>query len=203
MAEIQFPALIIFIKNPVLSRVKTRLAKTMGDETALAIYEHLLSVCNGVTKDFQGQKYVYYSDEIDNDDLWNNSVYHKRVQFGKTLGERMFNAFSEVLQLHSGALIIGSDCPYLNLQHLADACNGLQNSDFVLGPTRDGGYYLLGMNDLCPEVFNSIQWSHSSVFETTLKRISDSGLSYELLEMLEDIDTQEDWERYRIVMGRY
>lgn len=198
MADFKAPALIVFIKNPVLSRVKTRLAKTLGERTALEIYRQLLSVCRGIADQYKGPKYLYYSDEMDNNDGWNNGHYHKRVQCGNTLGERMFNAFADVFKQHSKAMIIGSDCPYLELQHLKEACEKIETCECVLGPTQDGGYYLLGMNDLYPELFDSIPWSQPSVLSTTLSRISDSGLSYALLEKLEDIDTEEDWERYKL-----
>ena len=86
--------LIIFIKNPELGKVKTRLAKTMGEKKALEIYKSLLSHTHAITKNVNTDKAVFYSDYVDHSDQWEDSIYLKKVQKGSNLGERMLNAFA-------------------------------------------------------------------------------------------------------------
>lgn len=191
------PALIIFIKNPVLTRVKTRLAKTIGNEAALKAYECLLFKCRQLCDEFNGSRYLYYSNDIDRGDLWQNHLYHKKLQSGNSLGVRMMNAFSEVLKIHNKALIIGSDCPYLQPHHFDQAFDHLEKFDCSIGPTCDGGYYLLGMNALYAELFTRMPWSEPTVFEKTLERMMKRGRTFGVLEMLEDIDTEDDWIRFQ------
>lgn len=140
-------ALIIFIKNPQLGKVKTRLAKTVGDEKALEIYLELSKITRENCQILRGvQSYVFYSDFINKNDEWSNDIFEKAMQSGDDLGDRMLNAFTFILQNHSKACIIGSDCPTLSAAILEAAFETLDNHDFVVGPSTDGGYYLLGMN---------------------------------------------------------
>lgn len=87
-------ALIIFVRNPVLGKVKTRLATGIGDAKALQVYEHLLQHTQQIAKEIPATIFVYYADEIHEDDLWN--AFEKRKQHGGDLGERMQNAFEEL-----------------------------------------------------------------------------------------------------------
>ena len=108
----------------------------------------------------------------------------------------MKNAFQFVFQTHSKVLIIGSDCASLNRKILNDAFHKLEDFPFVIGPAMDGGYYLLGMNKLYPEVFENIKWSSKEVFSETLENIQKLNKSVYLLPELSDIDTVEDWQKY-------
>lgn len=187
-------ALIIFVKNPMLGTVKTRLAKTIGDEKALDIYHILTERTRNAVAKGHFQKFVFYANFVDLQDDWDNNSYQKYVQQGNDLGERMQHAFDFVLNLPNieHACIIGSDCPKLDITHLNEAFEGLKNHDCVIGPALDGGYYLLGMNTLLPNVFQHKQWSTAEVLPSTLDDIQQLGKSYLLLPELSDLDTETD-----------
>jgi len=188
-------ALIIFIKNPVPGKAKTRLAQGVGKERALEIYKSLLSYTRTVAQMVYTERYLYYSSQIIEDD-WDSKKFKKRVQSGNNLGERMSLAFKEVLSTNEKALIIGSDCPQLNFMTISNAFLALDNHDFVIGPSMDGGYYLLGMKSADETVFRDIAWSTESVASQTIERIKSQQKTYKLLEQLSDVDYKEDWERY-------
>ncbi len=197
-------ALIIFIKNPALGKVKTRIAKTAGDEKALDIYFQLLEITrrnaiilseNKAKNNIQA--YVFYSDYINLYDEWSNNIFEKRLQTGEDLGTRMYCAFSEILPHHTKVCIIGSDCPTLSVNILNMAFEHLDNHDFVVGPSTDGGYYLLGIKSSQsppPQyVFNNIEWSTESVLTKTLNRIEKYHKTVYQLPVLTDIDEEKDW----------
>jgi rSAM/selenodomain-associated transferase 1 len=189
-------SLIIFIKNPALGKVKTRLAATLGDEVALDIYHKLSARTREVASAIDFPRFLYYSDFIDRTDDWDNALFVKRLQEGEDLGERMLNAFIETLQVSSPAIIIGSDCPLLTPGILHEAFNELKQHPFVLGPALDGGYYLLGMHEPCPELFQAMEWSTDTVAQVTLERITERNQACALLPPLPDVDEAADWERY-------
>lgn len=202
-------ALIIFIKNPQLGKVKTRLAKTVGDEKALEIYLELSKITRENcemslrgTRQLRGQSaikpYVFYSDFINKNDDWSNDIFEKAVQSGDDLGDRMSNAFTFILQNHAKACIIGSDCPTLSVEILEAAFEALDNHDFVVGPSTDGGYYLLGMNGNTPPqyLFENMVWSTENVLSETLKRIKAQHKTVALLPELTDVDEEKDWLKY-------
>lgn len=184
-------ALIIFAKNPVEGQVKTRLAKTMGNIIAVAVYKQLLQHTFTITKNLAVDKFVFYGDCINNNDLWLNNLYQKQQQQGIDLGERMRNAFESVLNLgYDKVIIIGSDCYELSQQILLDAFDELIISNAVIGPCYDGGYYLLGIKQLIPELFDNIPWSTDEVLLATKKILQDLQLQFELLPTLNDVDDE-------------
>lgn len=190
-------ALIIFIKNPELGKVKTRIAKDSDDETALSIYNRLLKHTQQICDQLDMTRYLYYGEYIESDH-WSEENYIKKVQKGSDLGERMLDAFIEVLSYHRNAIIIGSDCIYLTPDHIKSAADALVHHDKVIGPTHDGGYYLLGMSQVQLDLFINMPWSSGKEFETTQKRILQSGSSLYELPKLNDIDHLKDWEAYLI-----
>ncbi len=189
-------ALLIFIKNPVAGKVKTRVARTAGPERALAIYRELLRHTRQVALQLPAERYVYYDNHLPEDDDWPAVHFHRRVQQGVDLGERMWLAFHEALQTHERALLIGSDCPRLAPAHLEQAFDLLDRHDVVLGPALDGGYYLIGLKQPQPALFTYIEWSTPLVLQRTVERIEQEGLSHALIEPLPDVDTEEDWDRF-------
>lgn len=188
-------SLILFVKNARLGQVKTRLATTMGPERALAVYQALLQHLSTMVSPLPVTKYVYYHQEIEANDLWPVSKFHLRVQHGEDLGERMANAFSEVLADHSAAILIGSDVPGITPDLLGDALDALRNHDFVIGPAEDGGYYLIGMHTNEPSLFTDMTWSTASVYSETINRMEKLRKSIFHLPVLSDIDREEDWEK--------
>ena len=188
--------LIIFIKNVEKGKVKTRLAATVGDEEALNIYYKLLAHARKTALAVEVNRYVFYSSFVEKNDEWSNDFFYKKTQTDADLGLRMSDAFKEILKKHKNVVIIGSDCASLTPDILNLAFEKLEEFPFVIGPTFDGGYYLLGMNELEPSVFENVEWSTESVFDTTISRMDGLGKKYFLLPKLSDIDYEEDWVKY-------
>ena len=183
--------LIIFTRNPEPGKVKTRLAKDVGNITAFKIYNFLLKHTVSVTKNLTVRKEVYYSEAIAQNDIWDHEIYAKKLQQGEGLGERMKNAFEEGFKNgYQNIIIIGSDLYDLQREDLEKAFQLLREKDAVIGPATDGGYYLLGMNQLFPEVFEDKEWGTSSVLEDTLKDLKEKNIG--LLEARNDVDYYSD-----------
>lgn len=190
------PALIIFVKNPIEGNVKTRIAKTVGHTKATEIYRELLEYTRNVANNLPATDYtrtVYYGDFINENDLWNG--WAKALQPEGDLGTRMKQAFRE--QFDQGAsrvVIIGSDCLELSAHHLEEAFLKLHTREVVLGPSTDGGYYLLGMNQLYEEVFDNMPWSQPDLLNQTKRALEIAGRNYGLMEPLTDVDEWEDYQ---------
>lgn len=188
-------ALIIFTRNPVLGTCKTRLAKTIGDENALEVYKLLLNHTASIAKDVKADRYVFYSENIIRKDLWDDGTFRKNLQKGEDLGERMQNAFVELMDMgYEKVAIIGSDLLDLNAELVNDAFLQLDFNDVVIGPAMDGGYYLLGMKHLHQKLFENKYWGTSSVLQSTLQDLQNCTIH--LLKELNDIDTFEDMAPY-------
>ncbi|MEQ1745540.1 MAG: TIGR04282 family arsenosugar biosynthesis glycosyltransferase [Saprospiraceae bacterium] len=186
--------LLVFIKNPILGKVKTRLARTVGDAEALRIYHILLEKTRTAALGTAARRWLFYSENIDPDDAWPETDFQKFVQQGDDLGTRMTDAFRQAFATGAGrVVIIGSDCPELPGAALNKAFALLKTHDFVLGPTPDGGYYLLGMRAFGPAVFENIAWSSESVRTATMQTIASLGKSCALLPEYSDVDTEADW----------
>ena len=182
--------LIIFVKNIKLGKVKTRLAKTIGDEGAFEIYKGLVAITEKATKTINFDRVIYFSDAVV-ESKWKNS--EKRIQFGVDLGARMKNAFSDGFkQDYQSIVLIGSDLPDISNTIIENAFNKLKKSDVVFGPAEDGGYYLIGMNQLHAEIFKDKPWSKSNLLEVTLEELKSNNTCFSLIETLNDIDTYED-----------
>lgn len=191
-------ALLIFVRNPVLGQVKTRLAKTLGDEKALSIYKELLRHTHDITQTLPFDKYVFYADCITQGDIWENNIYRKLVQTGNDLGARMQAAFELLFNKgYQHICIIGSDCYELTTATLRQAFDALRQYDIVIGPSADGGYYLLGLPRMQPSLFINIEWSTNKVLEQTINACAVAGCSHTLLPVLHDIDDEQDWVRYQ------
>ncbi|MGB8190735.1 MAG: TIGR04282 family arsenosugar biosynthesis glycosyltransferase [Chitinophagaceae bacterium] len=187
----QNEVVIIFTKNPVYGKVKTRLAAGIGADKALEIYHELVACTHSSIKELTCDKIVYYSDNIQHNDLWDEG-FEKAVQQGADLGERMHNAFKNVFDLgYKRAVIIGTDCPSLNAQLVMQAFDKLNTQDVIIGPAADGGYYLLGMKTN-HDLFKNIAWSTAGVLDSTIEICKQLELNYYLLPVLNDIDEEKD-----------
>ena len=183
--------LLILTRNPELGKVKKRLASGIGNSAALKVYEYLLRHTVEVTEKLKAEKWVFYSEEIPDEDIWPKETFRKKLQQGNGLGERMESAFSEAFQ--NGflkVLIIGSDLYDIKEEDLKMAFLALDDHDYVLGPAQDGGYYLLGMKKETPQLFSNKDWSTEKVFEQTLEDLKFEKVK--LLPVRNDIDTFED-----------
>jgi len=186
-------SLVIFVRNPQLGKVKSRLAKSLGEPQALAIYLKLLQHTRKETEQLRYSKTVYYSDFIDTEDEWNQDLFGKALQSGKDLGERMWTAFEEQFSLgFTSVCIIGSDTPEITTRIIEDAFQVLESHDAVIGPADDGGYYLIGLKKNFRDLFINRQWSTEKVFEDTIEILRVHRLKYHLLPVLSDIDNETD-----------
>lgn len=183
--------LIIFYKNPELGKVKTRLAATTSNEFAHAVYLKLVLHTRYCLEHVPVHVFVFYSDHIQDEDLW--KPYRKMRQQGADLGMRMQQAFETVFALgYRSVCIIGTDCLELQPIHLNQAFQLLREYEIVIGPAKDGGYYLLGMKALHPEFFKEKKWSGSTVFSETLRDVKKLDLTFNLLPELSDVDVEDD-----------
>jgi len=189
-------SIIIFTRYPIEGKVKTRLASTIGNHHAKEFYKMISEIIINDTKLIRNSyKYVFYSDEAEKEMVkkWLGRSFLYSHQEGKELGERMTNAFRKVFS-HGAkkAIIIGTDIPDLSSQIIKEAIRKLDKTDLVIGPSKDGGYYLLGMKKYLPALFKNIEYGTNSVFAETIAKAEKLNLTYSTLELLQDIDTEED-----------
>lgn len=186
--------LIIFVKNPIAGQVKTRIARTVGNDRAVAVYRHLLRHTQQITAPLACRRIVYYGDFVNADDGWTG--YDKKLQSGDDLGQRMAAAFEA--EFAAGAdrvVIIGSDCLAITSDLIDLAFAALDQADVVIGPATDGGYYLLGTKTMHPFLFSDMPWSQPELRQLTELAILQHGLTVERLVELTDIDEWSDYEQ--------
>jgi rSAM/selenodomain-associated transferase 1 len=189
--------LLFFIKNPEKGKVKTRLASAIGDEMAAKLYKRflleMLFTLNRGT--FLFYLCYYPVDSLNDLKDWLGDHYLYMPQIGENLGERMKNGFLEAFSMNfKRVVLVGSDIPDLPLDFIEEAFTSLQEQDGVIGPSFDGGYYLIGFKNksFSPRVFDGIRWGTKSVFEETLKVLKREELTVHTLKPLRDIDTAGD-----------
>lgn len=188
--------LIIFIKALVKGSVKTRLASQIGDDLALEAYQAMTADLTANLKEYEPLT-LYFVDDPAGASLLKSPVSGDRIrrQAGHDLGEKMSNAFADVFREQVDlAVLIGSDIPYLDSSLIGEFFSKLMEYPLVLGPARDGGYYLIGFQRqlFTPRVFQNIAWSTATVFKETLQRAKESTLRVYSGKMLVDIDTLEE-----------
>lgn len=191
-------ALLLFVKNPIPGRTKTRLAASVGDAMALRMYHQLCAWTRRQAAGLTGvDPFVYYSNAITADDDWPNDRFTKRLQHPGGLGERLAAGFAEAFVAgYERVIVTGSDCPGIDTDYLEAAFAGLDAHDVVIGPALDGGYTLLGLRQPAPELFKGIAWSTDTVLTATLSQAAAAGRSVHQLAPLSDVDHIEDWHHY-------
>lgn len=190
--------LLIFIRNPQLGKVKTRLASAVGDKKALDIYKKLLGYTRNTVRPLSIDKRVWYSNFINNRDEWDPRQFTKKKQRGENLGQRMQQAFRDAfVDGYQRVVIIGSDCGQLTYAHLQQAYDTLKSNDVVIGPSEDGGYYLLGMSRYLPVLLDDKSWGTETVFEQTISDCNAYNLDWHAMEQLNDVDTKADWDQVK------
>ncbi|WP_378186413.1 TIGR04282 family arsenosugar biosynthesis glycosyltransferase [Aquimarina sp. W85] len=183
--------LVLFTRNPELGKCKTRLAATIGEQSALEIYKFLLQHTVDVTQMLTVDKEVHYSVKIRENDIWNSLIYSKKKQVGNDLGARMYHAFCEGFDKgYQHIIIMGSDLYDITQNDIETAFEALNTHDFVVGPAVDGGYYLLGMKILTSTVFKNKEWGTNTVLKDTLEDLK--GKNVKILDERNDIDYFED-----------
>lgn len=187
--------LIVFLRQPVAGRVKTRLAATLGAEAAANVYARLVDITLSAAGKFPGTVLLLFDGELPPESHRNPSFQYGRQAEGE-LGLRMGKALRDALGNADRVVLVGSDCPGIEAGILEEAIDRLKDHDVVIGPSTDGGYYLIGCRrPPAEELFTDIAWSTDSVLETTLKRCRELELSTTLLKPLSDIDKEEDLRR--------
>jgi rSAM/selenodomain-associated transferase 1 len=189
--------LIVFQKNAIPGKVKTRIAVTVGDQQALEIYDWLTARTHAVLRELGVETFLFFSEYIPDYELENRQGFHLKVQSSGDLGQRMRAAFQYLYsEGFEKVIILGTDCPGLTALDLKNAFLTLDSCDLVFGPALDGGYYLLGSRQFHPDLFADIPWSTDKVLELTLEKVDQLGLNHELMKVLSDIDTFEDWKKF-------
>lgn len=187
------PSLLVMAKRPQLGKVKTRLANDLGDQNALLIYNELLTATEQLLIQADLNSYVFATGN-GKEQVFQSFKHRQFEQVGDDLGQRMRHAF-ETAFAEFGAhpcLMIGTDCPEISVQHLENAVAALREHDAVLGPSKDGGYYLIGMNELIPDLFEGISWSTDQVLHQSLSALTSGCRTATLIDELNDIDTLDD-----------
>ncbi|PWH83479.1 glycosyltransferase [Algibacter marinivivus] len=181
---------IVFVKNIKLGKVKTRLAKTIGNQGAYDVYSELVKVTEQATENVSADKRIYFSDAVV-DTKWKNDS--KAVQHGIDLGERMKNAFQKGFEDgYDRIVLIGSDLPDITANHINKGLDVLKENEVVFGPAEDGGYYLIGLSKMNKSVFENKPWSQTDLLEETLQELNKKQVTFTTLDTLNDIDTYED-----------
>ena len=184
--------LMIFVKNLIPGMVKTRLAEDIGIFKALEVYQELIYHTHKITKKIEADKSVHYSEYVEVEDVWSDEHFSHKLQKGHSLGEKMANAFDEGFDSYKKVVIIGSDCYELSGKVIKTACAMLEEHDVVVGPAKDGGYYLLGMNEYFPQLFADKEYSTPEVLKELLEVTEELQLAVYQLPTLNDIDTLDD-----------
>ena len=187
-------ALSIFAKPPRPGLVKTRLISDLGADGATRVYRHLLTHALRIARESELDHSVFLSEASD-DELFQSRIC--RLQQGADLGARMLDAFQQMLtQDNGGAIIVGSDCLDLTVEHIRLAAQALIEHDLVLVPAIDGGYVLIGCRRVEAVLFDQVRWSSAQVLSQTVANAKRLGYSVHLLETVRDVDTLEDMEHY-------
>jgi rSAM/selenodomain-associated transferase 1 len=194
-------AVIVFVKAPVRGTVKTRLAGTIGDADALALYLCFVADVLAMLKSTGRTIKIYFHPANARDQVraWLGEGLDLFPQNGASLGDKMRTALTETFAAGvSRAVIIGSDLPDLPPDIIHEAFDQLLNHPAVIGPGTDGGYYLIGFtaNNFLPDVFDEIHWGTDTVLADTLKRFDEHGMTPRRLAVWRDIDTAEDLESF-------
>ena len=197
-------ALLVFAREPVAGRVKTRLIPAIGPTAATAVYRYLL------THTLQAASQA----AVEHRDLWLDHVatpsplaglarsagFRISCQSGADLGARMDHAMRQASAYAGATVLIGSDCPDYSVTYLDAAFAALQRDDAVIGPASDGGYVLIGLRRPQPALFVDVAWGTDRVLATTRDRLRQLGLRWQELAPLDDVDRPEDLRRHPRLM---
>ena len=186
--------LLLFCRAPVLGRVKTRLAKDVGDEQALDYYQQMLRHNFSVASQLKNIQKIIVTDDAQHDFFqhYSDQGFAIQQQSGGELGERLIRAFNENLQYADHVVLIGVDSFDFTAELLQQAFEGLIDNDLVLSPVEDGGYILIGLKQAVDTLFDNISWGTPLVLQQTLQQAQNKNLSVFLTGFLRDIDTVDD-----------
>jgi rSAM/selenodomain-associated transferase 1 len=193
-------AVICFTRVPQAGRTKTRLIPLLGAERCAQLQWAFLRDLADVYSRVEADLYLAYTSDPEWETLKSAFPHAKGFfpQVGEDLGARMDHAIKTVLAMGYGSCILtGSDLPMMTEEHLESGFTALQTADIALGPTTDGGYYLVGMKRPCSAVFEQLEYGGSTVYEATCRKAEESGLRVSAAKSCEDVDTPEDLAKLR------
>ncbi|MDQ6633025.1 MAG: TIGR04282 family arsenosugar biosynthesis glycosyltransferase [Verrucomicrobiota bacterium] len=190
--------LIIFLKAPRIGLVKTRLAQTIGPATARDAYKKLVETLLQNLAPLADVELRFAPDDAAAEiQLWKQKNWTMRPQGKGDLGQRLQAAFAQNFSIGTErVVIIGSDCPHVTAMDIESAWTALKTHDVVLGPARDGGYWLIGLRQLQPVLLENISWSTETVLRETIQRAQKLFLKIYLLRELTDVDTEPEWREW-------
>jgi rSAM/selenodomain-associated transferase 1 len=197
--------LLVFVKAPRPGTVKTRLAAVLGDEAAALLYRAMAEeqIRRTAPRAGEYERAFLFAPEDARAEMesWLPAE-TLEAQQGDDLGERMSRAFASAFSAGARRVaIVGTDVPSCGREHVAEALRALDDHDVVLGPTYDGGYYLIALDQPRPVLFQSIPWSTPSVLPATAERAGVLGLAVRMLDPMRDVDTigdvKAEWDRLR------
>ena len=191
--------MVILTKAPVLGQVKTRLQPLLGEAETLKLYLALLedTVQRHANADYAVQLAVaghLQHPEIVR--LAHTYAIGVVAQVGENLGARMQHLAEQALCQYDQVVLVGCDCPALDVDTVAHAFDVLQNYPVVVAPAEDGGYVLLGLREISPLLFEDIVWGGAQVLSDTLARVKKLGWEVGMLDTFWDIDRPMDYQRY-------
>ncbi len=188
---------MLFVKFPASGQVKSRLGAELGEETAAELYDKFVRDELEMLEQVEADVMVCF-DPVSEEGRyveWLGADLEFAAQQGDDLGERMERAFlTAFAEGYEQAVLIGSDIPDIPVEAIRDAFGDLKDNDAVIGPSGDGGYYLIGFSEesFCADIFSGIAWSTERVLDDTMATLQASGKSVSVLGMLRDVDTLED-----------
>jgi hypothetical protein len=194
--------LLFFVKNPERGKVKSRLAVAIGEDSAVHLYKNLVTQMLSTLRKGSFPFCICFAPRNAKKSIrnWLGSEHRYMPQHGSDLGERMRNGFLDSFATgYKRVVLIGSDIPDLPNNYIEEAFQSLEETDAVIGPAFDGGYYLIGFRQsaFSSQVFEKIHWGTATVFDETMKKLKRLRRSVHTLPWLRDIDTVEDLEHLK------
>lgn len=190
--------LIVFVKAPRPGLVKTRLAESIGPVSAAKAYRQLVETLLAHLSIIPALE-LHYSppDALTEIQPWLRPGWAAHPQSNGDLGSRLVSAFANAFASgHDRIVIIGSDCPSITQNDITAAWDALRSVDVILGPATDGGYWLVGLRQPVPVLFEQIRWSTATVLTDTIARARQFNHTVHLLQERSDVDTIQDWQAF-------
>lgn len=188
---------VLFVKYPEIGNVKSRLTSQIDDGLTVELYKSFILDHISTLRKIKTSLIICVQpgDKLEEFDKWLGADYSYIPQRGSDLGEKLKNAFRDTFsQGFKEAIVMASDSPDLPESVLLEAHRELKIHDVVIGPTIDGGYYLIGFKNtsFLPETFEDIRWSTSVVFKQTIEKFNKKGYNFHILPLWRDVDTFDD-----------
>lgn len=186
-------ALAVFLRAPRAGQVKTRLAAEIGERHALRLYRIMAARTLAAARESGLDASIWFTPADAGPEMrhWLGEDWVMRPQASGDLGARLAAA-AEAVDPGQGWLAVGADCPRLDAPLLREAAGAIGEGLVVLGPTLDGGYYLVGGRAPLPDIFSEMPWSTARLLDATRARLTGAGVPWRELRMLRDVDTAED-----------